>query len=143
MEGLYPDSPAKVAFVMAVGRQAKDHLVSEYGIGEELAINLVGWVGDELACLAQMDMQFGDPKDEDERSERIWKTSTIMRRGWGCDSFTLLAEGWVSTKPEKTRKKDLQKEFASGKKKTLMNACLFCTWPTLVKRSTFALYLFQ
>jgi len=114
VEGLYPDSPAKVAFVMAVGRQAKDHLISEHGIGEELAINLVGWAGDELKCLAQMDMQFGDSKDEDERSFRIMQTSAIMRRGWGCDAFTLLAEGWVSTKPEKTRSKRLDEEFATG-----------------------------
>ncbi|GEM_PF-2295642 len=113
VEGVYPDSPAKVAFVMAVGRQAKDHLISEHGIGEELAINLVGWLGDELVCLAQLDMQHGNPKDEDERSDRIAKTATIMRRGWGCDAFTLLAEGWVSTKPEKTRKKDLVEEFAA------------------------------
>jgi hypothetical protein len=101
---------------MAVGRQAKDHMVAEFGIGEELAINLVGWVGDELRCLAQMDMQYGDPKDEDERTERIGQTSAIMRRGWGCDSFTLLAEGWVSTKPEKTRSLPLDGQFADKSK---------------------------
>lgn len=114
MEGVYPDSVAKMSFVMAVGRQAKEHLVSEFGIGEELAINIVGWKGEHLQCLAQMDLNFGDPKDEDERSHRIRTTSIMMTRGWGCDSFSLLAEGWVSTKPEETRNKSLVEEYSSN-----------------------------
>lgn len=114
MEGIYPDSVAKMSFVMAVGRQAKEHLTEEFGVGEELAINIVGWRGEHLACLAQMDLNFGNPKDEEERSHRIHATSVMMRRGWGCDSFSILAEGWVSTNPEATRNKDLVKEYSKN-----------------------------
>jgi len=114
VDGLYPDSAAKVALVLAVGREAKDHLISEFGIGEELAINIVGWVDDELHCLGQMDLQFGDPKDEQQRLARIFQTAAIMRAGWGCTSFTILAEGWVSDKPEETRNEDLIQHFTDN-----------------------------
>lgn len=114
MEGIYPDSVAKMSFVMAVGRQAKEHLTEEFGIGEELAINIVGWRGSHLQCLAQMDLNFGDPKDEKERGYRIHQTAVMMRRGWACDSFSILAEGWVSTNPKATRDKDLVDEYVSN-----------------------------
>jgi hypothetical protein len=115
VEDAYDNSASKVALVLAVGREAKDHLISEFGLGEELAINIFGWTGASLACVGQMDLQFGDPKDERQRIARIYQTAGMMRAGWGCDAFTLLAEGWVSDKPEETREKDLIQHFTDNK----------------------------
>jgi hypothetical protein len=116
VDGFYPDSAAKIALVIAVGQSAKTHLVEEFGVGEEMAMNLFGWVDDRFTCLAQMDLNWGDPKDQEERLNRIFQTAVVMRRGWGVDSFTLLAEGWVSTKPDQTRDRDLVDDFVENEK---------------------------
>lgn len=114
VEGFYPDSVAKVGLAVAVGQSAKTHLVKELGVGEEIAMTVIGWSGDRLECVAQIDRDWGDPTDEDERTARVAMATTVMKRGWGVDSFTMLAEGWVSTNPNKTRDKDLVDEFAKG-----------------------------
>lgn len=110
----YPGSEAKVALALAVGQSAKRHLVEEFGIGEELQMNLFGWVGDDLGVIAQYDQSWGDNEDQHERLERLEFVAQAMRRAWGCDSFTLLSEAFVSQKPDRTKDRELASEFASG-----------------------------
>lgn len=88
--------------------------MKSFGIGEELAINIMGWRNDTLVAVAQMDMLWGDPTDHDERIRRVAFTANTLRRGFRCDSFTLLAEGWVSDNPDKTKGKDLVRSFADN-----------------------------
>lgn len=107
MEGSYPDSAAKVGLVYAVGRHAKKTLISEWGVGEELAMNIMGWAGDSLACVAQMDISWGAMTDDEQKLERVAETAVVMRRGWKVDAFTLLAEGYVSRDPDYSRGKEL------------------------------------
>lgn len=111
VEGSYPDSAAKVALVATVGRHAKRTLVSEWGVGEELAMNIMGWCDDQLGCIAQMDLSWGNVHDEEEKMERVAEAAVVMRRGWGVDSFTFLAEAYVSVDPGFSAHKDLVDAF--------------------------------
>ena len=99
---------------MAVGQSAKNWAVKSFGVGEELAMNLMGWRGDALVAVAQMDLLWGDPSNHSERIERVAVTANTLRRGFGCDSFTLLGEGWISDNPDKTKGRDLVKAFADN-----------------------------
>lgn len=105
MESRYPDPLSKISLTVSVGQSAKSRIVEEYGIGEELAINVLGWRDGNLVCVAQMDTSWDS--DEDEKMMRTGDAYMIMRRGWLCDSFTVLAEGYVSTEPNLTKHMDL------------------------------------
>ena len=120
MQGKYPDSISKISLTLAVGQAAKTQVVKEHGIGEELALNIFGWRDDELVCVAQMDTSF--MSDEDEKIERTHDAYNALRRGWHCDSFTILAEGYMSKNPELTRDKNLVEAFLDPK--SGVNECL-------------------
>ena len=116
VEGIYPDSVAKVSLAVAVGKSAKEHLLSEFGIGEQLSINVMGWRGDYLKVVAQLDEAWGDSTDEEEKVWRIGTAAAVMRKGWGCDAFSILAEGWMSSDPEFSKGKDLAEAYLEDKK---------------------------
>lgn len=120
MQGKYPDLISKISLTLAVGQAAKTQIVKEHGIGEELAMNIFGWRDDELMCVAQMDTSWGG--NEDEKIERTNDAYNVLKRGWGCDSYTVLAEGYMSKNPERTKELNLVEAFldpASG-----VNECL-------------------
>lgn len=123
VEGIYPDSVAKVSLVVAVGKQTKEHLLAEFGIGEQLPVSLMGWRGPYLKAIAQLDNSWGDPNDEDEKVWRIGVAADVLRRGWGCDSFSLLAEGWISNDPDYSKDKDLVDAYLEDKQGRV-NECL-------------------
>ena len=116
VDGKYPDSVAKVSLAIAVGKSAKEHLLKEFGIGEELSVNLLGWRGEYLKVVGQVDQNWGDPKDEEEKVWRIGTAAAVMRRGWGCDSFSILAEGWMSNDPSYSKDKDLIEAYLEDRK---------------------------
>lgn len=114
MESNYPDPISKISLTVAVGQSAKTQLVKEEGIGEELAINILGWKNGELVCVAQMDTSW--KSTEFEKIQRTGDAYMIMRRGWLCDSFTILAEGYMSKDPEKTKGYELEDAFLDNTK---------------------------
>jgi len=114
LEGSYPDSSAKVALVATVGVQAKKYVVSEFGVGEVITMTIFAWKDDRLVCLAGADLAWGDFADPDERLGRIATTCRVLRRGFGADALSMLAEGWVSLDPAKSRGRDLAEQFAEG-----------------------------
>jgi hypothetical protein len=120
MLGKYPDPVSKISLTLSVGQSAKNEIVAEFGIGEELAMNVLGWRGDRLVCVAQMDTSW--PSSEDERMRRTGDAYMIMRRGWLCDSFTVMAEGFMSGDKSETHKLDLVEEYAGGNRG--VNECL-------------------
>lgn len=124
MEGFYPDPISKIGLTVAVGESAKGTLVKEEGIGEELAMNILGWRGDQLICVAQMDTSWDS--DEEERIKRTGDAYIIMRRGWACDSFTILAEGYLSRKPEETKDQPLVESYLDPEKG--VTECLTITY---------------
>lgn len=83
-------------------------------------MNVLGWKGDKLVCVAQMDTSW--PSSDDERIQRTGDAYMIMRRGWLCDSFTVMAEGFMSRDRDKTRELDLVEAFVGGKNG--VNECL-------------------
>lgn len=120
MESKYPDPVSKISLTVSVGQTAKTEIVKEYGVGEELAINILGWRDDLLVCVAQMDTSW--PSTEEERLQRTGDAYMVMRRGWLCDSFTLMAEGYVSKDPGKTKDIDLSDGYLD--KSNQINECL-------------------
>lgn len=120
MRDNYPDPVSKISLTLSVGQSAKSQIVDEYGVGEELAMNILGWRGDKLVCVAQMDTSW--PSSEDERMQRTGDAYMVLRRGWLCDSFTVMAEGFMSKDREMTKDLDLVEEFIEGTKS--VNECL-------------------
>ncbi len=118
MESSYPDSVSKISLTVAVGQAAKTSIVAEHGIGEELAMNVIGWKNDKIVCVAQMDTSWGSC-DEDERIDRTSTAYMVLRRGWGCDSFTVIAEGFVSKNPEITKEMSLIEAFLDPTKNVM------------------------
>jgi hypothetical protein len=109
VKGKYDDPISKISLTVSVGQAAKTQMVKEFGIGEELALNVLGWRDHNLVCVAQMDTSW--PSDEEERIMRTGDAYMVMRRGWACDSFTVLAEGYVSSEPKETKNMDLIEAF--------------------------------
>lgn len=120
MDGFYSDALDKIGLALAVGQTAKTEIVKEFGIGEELAINILGWDDDRLVCVAQMDNSWDS--DEEDKIRRTAEACLVMRRGFHCDSFTLVAEGYISKSPEATKEVDLASEYANGM--AAINECL-------------------
>lgn len=120
VESQYPDPISKISLTVAVGQAAKTQMVKEQGIGEELALNILGWRDNRLVCVAQMDTSW--PSDENERVMRTGDAYMVMRRGWLCDAFTVLAEGYVSSEPKETKDMDLIEAFLDKTKP--VNECL-------------------
>ena len=95
-------------------------MVDEFGIGEELAMNILGWKNDQLVCVAQMDTSW--PSTEEERVKRTGDAYMVLKRGWLCDSFTVMAEGYVSKDKDRTQELDLVEAYVEGSNG--VNECL-------------------
>lgn len=106
------DTIDKVAFALESASTAKEMIVKDAGIGEDLTFGLYGWRGDYLTVLLQMtpEHMWGD---RHERMRKLTNAACIIRQGWGVDEFTLVAEGYCSTEPEITRNMNLQESFVS------------------------------
>lgn len=108
----YPDPVSKISLTLSVGQAAKSQIVEEHGIGEELAMNILGWKRDRLVCVAQMDTSW--PSTEEERMQRTGDAYMVLRRGWQCDSFTIMAEGYMSKDKDETQDLDLIEAYVEG-----------------------------
>lgn len=118
MDSYFPDSVSKLSLTVSVGQAAKTSIVAEHGIGEELSMNVMGWRDGKLVCVAQMDSSWGS-NDEDERIDRTATAYMVLRRGWGCDSFTVIAEGFVSRNPEQTKDMSLIEAYLDPTKNVM------------------------
>ena len=49
----YPDTYSKIALSMTAAQKAKEGLVAELGIGEDLPFNFFGWCENELLLVIQ------------------------------------------------------------------------------------------
>ena len=106
----YPDTYSKVALSMTAAQKAKEGLIDELGIGEDIPFNFFGWCEDELLLVIQCsraDMKMTPGP----RLEKCTNAMTVMRRYWHCDSITLVAEGFQAKVPELLMGKELQEAF--------------------------------
>jgi hypothetical protein len=106
----YPTTLDKLALVVTAATAAKDISVKEFGVGEDLPFNIYGWRGDELAIMAQLDSGLMNT-DPMERFGRLTNAACIIRKGFLVDSFTLLAEGFCSFRPDETKDKKLAEAY--------------------------------
>ena len=106
------DSIDKVIFVCDAASVAKELVVKDAGIGEDLTFGLYGWKNDYLTVLLQMRPEHMWT-DRQERFNKLTNAACILRQGWGIDEFTLVAEGYCSTDPEATRGIPLQQAFVT------------------------------
>lgn len=107
---LYPTTLDKLALVITASTMAKEESVKDFGVGEDLPFNIYGWREHRLAIMCQIDSSLMgiDPM---ERFTKLANAACIMRKGFAVDNFTLLAEGFVSTDPEKTKDKKLAEAY--------------------------------
>lgn len=106
------DSIDKVIFVCDAASVAKELVVKDAGIGEDLTFGLYGWKNNYLTVLLQMKPEHMWT-DGQERFKKLTNAACILRQGWGIDEFTLVAEGYCSTDPEATRDVPLQQAFVT------------------------------
>lgn len=119
------DSPLdKVWLSVKSATAAKQISVKEMGIGEDLAINILGWQGSELRVISQLftDLMGIDPN---ERFRRVADCAVVLRKGFGVDAFTMMAEGYVSSDPNVSRGRRLVEVFAE--KDSPVHECLTFT----------------
>lgn len=100
----------KMALMVSAVTEAKSEIVSEFGIGEELNIGVYGWVDDSMVVVTQMDNE-SMKDDKYKRFRKITNTVCVLRKGWGVDEVTFVAEGYCSVNPDATRGLDLAREY--------------------------------
>lgn len=110
MEDSYSDNFSKLALAATSAQLAKTVCVKEYGVGEDLTFNFMGWNGDELiiVCQIRKDMMMIPPED------RLSKCSTlcgVLRKYWGITALTMIAEGYCSLDLSKTFDTELSKAY--------------------------------
>jgi len=108
--GIYPTDLDKMALAVESAKLAKQMSVSEEGIGEDININLFCWKNDYLASVVQLSNTH--KLERNERVEKITDAACILRKGWGVDEFTFIAEGYCSMKPSQTKNQDLAELYA-------------------------------
>jgi len=108
--GFYETDLDKIALCVESIKSAKEAIVDEEGIGSDLNINIFAWKKNELAVIAQLKNTHTTPKHE--RLDPIVEASCIMRKGWGIDEFTLVAEGYCSLEPAETQGENLAQLFS-------------------------------
>lgn len=107
---VYPDTYSKVALALTSAQVAKESLVAEFGAGEDLPFNFFGWNGGDPVLLVQLARErMVDPIDG--RLELCAGAVQVMRTRFGCDSLTLVAEGFFSSHPEITRSMNMRLAF--------------------------------
>lgn len=101
--------------------EAKNDSVKQFGIGEDLAINLFCWRGDRLKVMLQLrsDLQKSNQKD---RLMAVADALAVTRRGWGIDAVSLVSEAYVSDDPTSTKGTELKLAFLKPENK--VSECL-------------------
>ena len=109
---IYPDSYSKIALALSGSQVAKEALVAEYGIGEDIPFNFFGWDGPCLSMIVGME-RAEMRKPMEKRFESSCGAIQVMRSYFGCDALTFVAEGFHSIKPELTKRHNLAELYAA------------------------------
>lgn len=114
----------KVAMAMLSGMSVKERLVKEHGIGEDVNICIYCWRDNRIVMLLNM-LTSTQKLAPMSRFERVNNALCIVRKGWGIDAVTMVAEGWCSTNPEYTKDRELHVAFLD--KDSPVKECLTIT----------------
>jgi len=110
-----------LALTLTSAQLAKRAFVTDMGLGEDVAFNFFGWNENRVAVIAQLNKQLMNRTPE-QRFMICADLCKALRYFWGVDAISMVAEGWMSKDPDKTKGLDLQKSFAekdSGVKECL------------------------
>ncbi len=109
----YTDTYAKVALSVTAAQKAKESLVEEMGVGEDLPFNFFGWRGDRLSMVVQCSKQ-DMLMPVAQRFDKCIVAIQAMCDYWQCDSVTMVAEGFQAKVPEMLQGEMLAKAFAKN-----------------------------
>lgn len=111
----YVDDIGKMALALTSGQMAKDEAVKERGIGEDVPVHFMGWVGASLAVICQMDDTLSG-KDKNDRFIACAALCAALRQHWWITAVTMLSEGYCSLDRSTTQDMDLATAFADPTK---------------------------
>lgn len=107
---VYPDSMSKMALALTSAQMAKDLMVRDHGIGEDLTFNFFGWKDDELIIVSQLQRSLmGMPILE--RISRCGDMCRILRSYWGITGLSLVAEGYETLDKSRLDGRELRQAF--------------------------------
>jgi hypothetical protein len=112
VEDSYIDEFSKLALALTSGQLAKRAFVADLGIGEDLNFNFIGWLNNKVVIILQLDKKYMRI-DPEQRFQKCAAMCMALRRYWGIDGVTMIAEGWCSKDPQKTEGLDLAKAFVN------------------------------
>ena len=115
MEDDYGDDAKKLALLTTSYRRAKDDVVKNRGVGEDLPFNFFGWKHNDLAITVQMDYEVMN-LDLFERFDKSYKVCNALRQYWQVDEITMVAEGFLSYDPIATSGRSLRDAFIKNEK---------------------------
>lgn len=120
----YPDSMSKIALALTSAQMAKDLVVAEDGIGEDLSFNFFGWRDDDLIIVSQLQRNLmAIPVVE--RINRCSEMCKALRSYWGVTAFSLVAEGYETLDKHRLDGKELRQAFIEDP--NLVRECLTVT----------------
>lgn len=115
MDGIYDNDYSKIALAVTAAQLAKITCVKEFGIGEDLSMNFFGWDSERLSIVCQMKQELMRDTPE-ERLERCTELCKVLRKYWGVDSISMVAEGYCSFNQAETAGSELSQAFLDPKK---------------------------
>ena len=110
----YSTTMDKLALAVSSAKLAKETIVETEGIGEDLNFVLMGWRDGDLVAVAQLSQIF--MRDKPDRFGRLVKCAYVLRKGWGVDAFTFVAEAFCSNTHD-TREHNLTELFVNSEVK--------------------------
>lgn len=116
MDENYDTSFSKMALVMTAAQLAKTTAVQENGVGEDLTMNFFGWIDGRMAIVCQMKKELMS-LSPDKRLHVAAELCSVLRRYWGVDSISMVAEGYCSPDQNKTKDIELSTAFLNSKSK--------------------------
>lgn len=111
----YDDIYSKVALALTSAQVAKQGVVDDAGIGEDIPFTFMGWEGPYLTVMMSLGPETMS-KPVLERMPLVAAVSEIMRKVYCVDSITFVAEGYIATGHLNVRWRDLRKHFADNDK---------------------------
>ena len=113
-----------MALALTSAQMAKDLVVRDHGIGEDLTFNFFGWREDDLIIMAQLQRSLmGIPIVE--RIARCGDMCKILRTYWGVTAISLVAEGFETLDKTRLNGRDLRQAFIEDP--NLVHECITVT----------------
>ena len=92
----YFDPFSKIALTLTASQLAKNMIIKEEGIGEDLSFNFFAWRDGEPFLCAQLESKYMKESHR-KRFARCYELLRILRFKLGVSAITFVAEGYVST----------------------------------------------